>query len=411
MSAISLYELNEFIRRIMALNFPEAVWVRGEIAQLNVSRGHRYIDLIEKETAGEGIIAKASAVIWENQYNRLRRKIGKSLEDILQEGMEVLVHVKVDFHEQYGFKLIIEDIDPAFTLGKLELKRRETIDKLRKSGLLGKNQETQMPEVIQRIAVISSAKAAGFKDYLTHLTQNSYGYTFKNQLLNAAVQGQRASKEIMERLHQIALQADKFDCVVIIRGGGAKMDLLAFDDFELSALAANFPIPILTGIGHDVDETVLDLVVYSPLKTPTAVADFIIDHNMRFESRLEELKIFLQQITGIHLMQSDRILDQFKQKIQFGIEQNLEKAKSTMNQYADLLPILKNKHLDLEFSKLEKLDEMVRLLDPETSLQRGFSLTTFNNKIIKSSKEVNPGEEIETKLFKGTIKSKVTDNG
>ncbi len=411
MAAISLYELNEFIRRLMALNFPEAIWVRAELAQVGQSRGHRYLDVIQKEEEGEDIIAKANVVIWEREYNRLRRRIGKSLEDILQEGMEVLLEVKVDFHEQYGLKLIVQDIDPAFTLGKLEIKRRATIDKLRQLNLLGKNTQTALPEVIQKIAIISSVKAAGFKDYLNHLSTNSYGYTFQNQLLNASMQGRYATKEIMTRLDQIALTPDKFDCVVIIRGGGAKMDLLAFDDLELSKKAADFPIPILTGVGHDIDESVLDMVVYKALKTPTAVADFIIENNMLFESKLEEVKLFLQQITNMHITQSDRLIEGFEQQVKFSSESILNKSNSKLDQVIDKIPLLKTQQLQLATSKLTKLEEMIKLLDPNTSLKRGFTLTTLNNKIIRNVDEVAEGEEIVTQFFDGTLKSKVVKNG
>lgn len=410
MSAVSLYELNEFIRRIMALNFPEAIWVKSELAQLGVSRGHYYLDLVEKEESGDDIIAKANAVIWERTYNRLRRKIGKNLEDILQEGMEILVQVKVDFHEQYGLKLIIEDIDPAFTLGKLEIQRRATIDQLKALQLLGRNKTTELPAVVQRIAVISSVKAAGFKDYLDQLSNNAYGYTFKNTLLHAAMQGKFASKEIKSRLEQVALRQDEFDCVVIIRGGGAKLDLLAYDDFELSKTAATIPIPILTGIGHEIDETVLDLMVYQTLKTPTAVADFLIEHNMRFESELEEIKIFLQQITGIHIMQADRKLDEFQQRIQFGAERILDKKNFNLNQVGQHLGLLKNQQLEKIKIQLSQLEEKLAILDPEHTLRRGFTLTTLNNKIIKSPDEAKEGDLIESRFFKGTLTSKVLKN-
>ncbi|MEM1124333.1 MAG: exodeoxyribonuclease VII large subunit, partial [Bacteroidota bacterium] len=293
MQSYSLFELNEFIRRVFALNFQEAIWIRCEIAQINSSRGHYYLNLIEKSAEKDAIIAQSSGIIWARKYRQLRRTHKKLLDSLLRNGTAVLLQVKVDFDERYGFKLLVEDVDPSYTMGQMELKRQAILESLTQQGLLGLNQRISLPTVIQRVAIISSQTAAGLQDYLNQIAINTYGYQIHNQLFPAAMQGENVEKEVLRQLKKIALLKENYDAVVIIRGGGSKLDLVAFDNLVLGQAIAKFPLPVLVGIGHEIDETILDKVAHLSLKTPTAVADFLINRLLHFESSILECKNYI----------------------------------------------------------------------------------------------------------------------
>ena len=224
-SSYSLFELNEYIRRVFALNFQDAIWIRCEIAQINASRGHHYLNLIEKSAEGEHIIAQSSAVLWASKYRQLRRQHKKLLSELLQNGVAVLLQVKIDYDERYGLKLLIEDIDPSYTMGQMELKRQQILETLQQENLLGVNSQIPLPTAIQRVAIISSETAAGLQDYLNQIATNSYGYQLSNQLFPAAMQGANVEKEVLRQLKKIAFLKDNYDAVIIIRGGGSKLDL------------------------------------------------------------------------------------------------------------------------------------------------------------------------------------------
>ena len=280
----SLYELNEFLRRVVALNFSESVWVTAEIGQIGLSRGHYYIRLLEKDN--EEIVAEMSAVVWSTDFKRIQRTISGGLDTVFLEGMEVRLKGRLDFHERYGLKLIVEEIDPTYTIGKLEIQRRKLIAELQNEELLQLNAFLIPPSVWQRIAVISSETAAGWADFQNHIAENMYAYRFAIQLFPSAMHGQFVEREMLQQLERIKAMKDDFDAVVIIRGGGAKLDLTAFDNPSVCRAVARFPLPVLTGIGHEIDFTVLDMVAFTALKTPTAVADFLIESHLKFESSL-----------------------------------------------------------------------------------------------------------------------------
>ncbi len=410
MKTYTLFELNEYIRRIIALNFTEGIWVSCEIAQLRDARSHLFLSLVEKGDDVEGIIAQSDAVIWASTHKALRRKRGLLFDTILREGVEVLVKVTVDFHERYGLKLIIQDIDPAYTLGQLELKRRETIKELKALDLLHKNQTTDLPLAFQRIAIVSSEGAAGLQDYLSQLSNNPYGYRFTNQLFNASVQGNAAVKEMLQQLKRIRRSIRPFDAVVIIRGGGAKLDLAAFDDLELCKAVAEFPLPVLVGVGHDVDETVIDLVCHSSLKTPTAVADFVINHNMYFETRLIEQANELRDLALFKIRDEQMGLERIQQFVQYQATNTLKSASQELNFIERKFPLLLQQIYKTEEQKLDSIERVCAVLNPKAILKRGYSLTTHKNKIVVDASILKDGDEIETQLHKGTIKS-IVDNG
>src|SRR5687768_100314 len=284
-AAYSLLELNQYIRRVISLNFDQPLWIECEIGQASLSRGHWYLDLIQKEN--NVIAAQCQAALWANVYFYLKRKSPVPPEEILKQGMAVKLKVNVDYHERYGLKLIIEDIDTSFTIGVLEMQRQAILLEIKKRDLVRKNAQTHLPSVLQRLAIISSDRAAGWKDFVKHIHDNPYGYNITLDLFEAAMQGQQVEAEILESFKEIEKKIDQYDAVAIIRGGGGRTDLAAFDNFPLACRIADFPIPVFIGIGHEIDQSVLDIVAYRSLKTPTAVADFIIERNAEFESRLE----------------------------------------------------------------------------------------------------------------------------
>ena len=407
MDHYSLFELNEYIRRIIALNFPTGLWISCEIAQVNESRGHYYFNLIEKDETDGAIIAQSEAVMWKRSYRSLRRKIGKEIDSLLQNGITVMLKVTVDFHERYGLKLTIEDIDPVYTMGKLELQRRETIATLHNGGLLSLNREKSLPKVIQRIAVISSATAAGYKDYQEQLAGNAYGYKFHSTLLPAAMQGQNAVAEITSQLEKIALRPDLYDCVVLTRGGGARLDLMAFDQLELCEKIAKCPIPVLVGIGHEVDETVTDLVAHKSLKTPTAVAAFIIENNLHFESELIDIGQWIQQTIGDRLTSQEQQLRDYEQLLSIQPQNVLLQNSRMLDYLAEELPRLITQQVGHASRNLNQIEQVVGLLNPVAVLARGYSLTMKDGRLVNSAKAVKKGDQLRTKFGDGEVESLV----
>lgn len=404
--AYSLFELNTFIRRIIALNLPDLVWVKCEIAQVNKSRGHYYLDLVEKGEGNQDVLARCSAVIWAKNYKKLLRNRGTELGFLLQEGMEVQVSCKVDYHEQYGLKLSIEDIDPTYTLGKMELRRRETIRSLRDLDLIDQNGQLPLPIVLQRIAVLSAESAAGYRDYLQHLNNNEYGYAYDNQLFKTAMQGVSVEAELISQLKRIEKRASSFDCVVIIRGGGAKFDLSAFDSFELCKAIAEFPLPILTGIGHDIDETVADLVSYQSLKTPTAVADFIIQRNLFFESNIVQLGMYLNSQVGQIIHDQNILIERIHQSLNHEVQRKLENGLQMIDFIERELPKLATQTIESHKRTIQNYETILEILSPETALKRGFTITSKDGKSLFSSSEIAEGEVLTTIFWDGKIKSK-----
>jgi exodeoxyribonuclease VII large subunit len=406
-TSLSLFQLNEFMRRVVALNFPESIWVSAELAQVNFARGHCFVELVEKGGATDDIIAQSSAAIWQSSLKTLRNRLGKDLDALLQPGVEGLFKVRVDFHERYGLKLNIEDLDPNYTLGRLEQQRRQWLETLRQNGWLGKNSETTLPEVVQRLAVISSETAAGLEDFRAQLAGNPYNYAYKIRLFPAAMQGMAVEEEVLLRLNQIQKQASQFDAVVIIRGGGSKLDLAGFDSLKLCEALAGFPLPVLTGIGHEIDETLVDLVAYLALKTPTAVAEYLLARNLRFESRVLELGQELQRLSREQVFNEQFRLERLLRYLQNAPAQSLSKASENLQRISTELPLLGNFRLKEELAKIAQLDRLQNLLSIESTLKRGFSLTLQAGKVLSSAQNVQPGDELETRLADGSIQSKV----
>lgn len=375
MQTYTLFDLHRYLRQVLALNFPEPVWIEAEVAQIQQVRGHWFAELVHKDDEGDGgLLAKATAVCWQTAYRQIRRERGRVVDEILRAGWSVRLLVQVDFHEQYGYQLRIEDVDPDFSLGRLERYRRETIDLLRQSGALDQNRQRPLPPVLQRLAVISSATAAGYEDFCEQLRHNPYGYKFAVELFPAAVQGEQAPDDIRRQLRQIERRQADFSAIVILRGGGARLDLLAFDDRELCLGAAKSSLPILTGIGHESDETVLDLVAHTRLKTPTAAAEFIIARSLQFENDLLLTGRRLGLLVESQVALAGRSLDGWAQRLDWLSRAAVREQHDRLERWADDLPRLARMALRRAHTDLDGWENLVRTLDPATVLNRGYAL-------------------------------------
>ncbi len=403
----TLYELNEYIRRIIALNLPAPVWVSCEIYQLNVSRGHRYLSLVQKAEGKDQIIAQSDAVLWQRQYRKLERKLGASLSQILRAGTAVLLRVSIDFSERYGLKLVVEDIDLAYTMGQLEQQRRATFERLKAEQLLSKNSNQKLPLVPQRLAVISSPTAAGLEDLMRQLEQNEYGYQFHVRVFPAAMQGQNAPSEVAAQIRNIQSLTRPYDAIIVARGGGARLDLAAFDDYELCVAVAECPVPVLTGIGHEIDEVLLDLVAHTALKTPTAVAEWLIDRAARFESQLVEAGYSISKLIQQQFSQQKLQLERWAQQLKYLSDRKLQQEHQHIDRLRQLVPPTVRQHLKLEQQQLRQFEQLLQLLSPEATLRRGYTLTTMEGQPVTDARSVKKGDILTTRFKDGSVKSKV----
>lgn len=317
MDALSLYDLNALVRRSLEQCLPDEYWVQAELSEVRThpATGHCYVEFVQKDPRGNNLVAKARGVIWSNVFRLLRPYFEESTGQAFEAGIKVLVQVSVSFHELYGFNLTVHDIDPTYTLGDMARRRREILKQLEDEGVLTLNKELPMPVLPRRVAVISSPTAAGYGDFRHQLEHNPRGYAFQVTLFAAAMQGDRVEASILEALDAINSRVEQFDVVVIIRGGGATSDLSCFDTYLLAAACAQFPLPIITGIGHERDDTVLDSVAHVRVKTPTAAAEYLIARMDEAADRLNDLVVRLHEGVTARLEQERRCLYQCRNRI------------------------------------------------------------------------------------------------
>lgn len=403
----TLFDLQEHVRRVVALNFSEPLWVTCEIAQNKESKGQHYLSLVQKGDGKAAIVAQADAILWARTFRRLKRTLGAPLEEVLQAGMEIRLQVRLDFHERYGLKFFIEDVDLAYTIGQLELKRRATIEALQKADLFHKNAAFLLPKVIQRVAVLSSENAAGLQDFLGQIQQNSYQYRFKIHLYPTAMQGEKVREELLQQLKKINRRTKDFDVAIIIRGGGARLDLNAFDDLEICEAVAKSKLPILAGIGHDIDESVLDLVAHTSLKTPTAVADFLLQHNALFESKIVELEWQLQHRLQQIVQQNKSKLENFEGVLKFHIQNFIQSKRKELDLQTQQIPIFARQSLKFAQEKLAHNTQLQHFLSVEQTLARGYSLVTKSGQIVPTAAQLKEGEEVEIHFVDGTRSSRI----
>jgi hypothetical protein BACCOPRO_02366 len=426
--AVTLLEFQQMISNTIRMK-PElqARWVIAELSDVRVSGGHCYMELVEKDSAG-GTRAKMRAMIWSSLFMGLRSKFHAATGSDIRSGLKVMVRGSANHHNVYGLSFVISDIDPSYTMGDMERLRREILDRLAREGVAGSNRSLGLPPVLQRIAVISAPGAAGYGDFMNQIGLNSDGFVIYPMLFPAVMQGDRTVPSVLDCLDRIEQALDFWDCVVIIRGGGATTDLNGFDNYELARRVATFPVPVVVGIGHERDRTVLDELACVRCKTPTAVAAFIIDRMRDYYARVADLvhrvaRYDREALKGEHLRLANleqTVPSLVKQKVmrerlrirdlvagvERGAASRVRREETRLDK--DLLRIFSatSGAVRREEMRLEKLDSMVRVLSPENILRRGYSITRIGGKSIRDASVVKPGEVIETRLANGTLLSK-----
>lgn len=452
---LSLLELNQLLAEVIEVGMPREYWVEAEISELREVRGHCYIDLIEKAEGTNTPVARASAKCWASTWSTVGPLFEKVTGQRLHTGMKVLMLVGANFHPAYGFSWIISDIDPTYTLGDMARKRQAIIDQLKREGVFDMQKELEMPLFCQHIAVISSANAAGYGDFVNQLESNAYGFKFHTQLFPATMQGEGVEQSIIDALNKIYAsmsspqpstfnppldpkgrfqsEAEKepstFDCVVIIRGGGATSDLSGFDTLALAENVAQFPLPVITGIGHERDESVLDMISHTRVKTPTAAAAFLIENLKRVWDYLQDAQTMLaanakqrmetEQMRLVRASEKipslfslvrekeehrlDRVLQKIINAAQQGVSNNSHKIdimEGNMLPLASRL-LMEQKH------RLQMLEQRALALDPALLLKRGYSITTHNGIVVRDASQLKPGDVLETRVEKGIVQSEV----
>lgn len=408
MESISLLELNTLVRESIEMGVPDEYWVQAELSEVRTNAsGHCYVELVQKSERSHTLVAKARGIIWAQVYAMLKPYFESVTHQLLAAGIKVLVKVSVSFHELYGYSLIVNEIDPTYTLGDLARRRQEIISKLEEEGILNMNKELPMPVLPQRVAVVSSASAAGFGDFCDQLRQNAYGFFFHVELFAAKMQGAQLEKSVMDALTRICDRQDDFDVVVIIRGGGATSELADFDSYLLASVCAQFPLPVITGIGHERDDTVLDMVAHTRVKTPTAAAEFLIQQLQEAAEALAEVK---ERIYG----GARRWLEAGKLQLAAyatGIPQmalrQLAQARVSLTQTSQRMVVAANMMRMNQRHQLALLSQHVDDASPERLLARGYSLTLKDGKVVRQASEVVPGDVLETRLQHGTLTSVV----
>ena len=409
MDSISLSELTNRIQETLKINFDAAVWIRAEISELRENyNGHCYLELIEKENNTDVLLAKTKATIWSSTYKMLKPYFESSTGQNLRSGLSVLVAVSVEFHGVYGFSLNIRDIDPTFTIGEMAARRLKIIRQLEEDGIADMNKQLPFPRLPQRLAVISSATAAGYGDFCDQLRNDSSRFVFYTKLFQATMQGDQAESSIIAALEKIYDHADLFDVVVIIRGGGATTDLACFDSYNLALNCAQFPLPVIAGIGHQRDVSILDMVAHSSLKTPTAVAEFLISNLQQAENRVLDIFSDIRYLVRNKL----EIENSFVVQVKTRIKQTL---RSWVMQRAHLLDRQKNSlqssvrmQLLRQNNKLLLLEKNIETHSPAFLLRHGYTISTVNGKRITSVRQVKVGDKISTFVADGEFISEVS---
>ena len=385
MKQYSLIELCDQIDEVLSVELAESYWVRAEIASLT-ERGHCYMELVEK-ARNNSIAAKVRATCWSHVYHLLAAYFMNETGQSLSVGMQVLLQVEVSFHAVYGLSLNVLGIDPTFTLGDMARQRQQTIQRLQEDGVMDMQKALEMATLPRRIAVVSAADAAGYGDFCHQLESNNGGFLFRTRLFPAIMQGEQSPMSIIHALEAIAASAEDYDVVVIVRGGGASTDLRNFDDYSLAFHCANFPLPIIAGIGHTRDVSIVDMVAHTSVKTPTAAAEWLINCTQMQADKIGEWYMRLQRATQHAVSQQNNRLASLWQSLRFATQRRVQKQRL----------------------QLELWNKTIALHSPERIYQMGYSLTTANGKIVKSIHDVKAGDELTTHTKDGVIRSEVVD--
>jgi exodeoxyribonuclease VII large subunit len=405
---LSLTDLQQVIKDSLYMALPDFYWVTAEISEIKVNyTGHCYLELIEKQPDEKNVKSRVRAVIWGNRYRFLSSFFKDAAGESLMEGMKILVRIKIEYHELYGLSLVISDIDPSYTIGEMALKRQMIIRRLEEEGVISMNRELGFPLLPQRIAVISSGNAAGYGDFISHLKGNGYKYIFYTALFETVMQGTETEQSVISALDRIADNHGLFDVVAIIRGGGSQSDLSWFDNYNIAFHVTQFPIPVITGIGHEKDLSVTDLVASQALRTPTAVADFLIGQTANAEAGLNEMIVEINEITRSAIDENRSHIESLRIKM-ISAAGTIASGKKLMvdRLSGDLVKGTVNL-LEKIKTRMSVLESTLGILDPENVLRRGYSITTLDGRLIKSVAEVGADDIIDTRLNDGMINSKV----
>ena len=427
---LSLYELNSLVRDVISMSLPDSYWVEAELSEAREGYGgHCYMELIEKDERSNTPIAKAHTSCWRNRWMLLKPQFERVTGQRIHAGMKVLLKVHAQFHENYGFSWIVDDIDPTYTMGDMARKRMEIIQTLKEEGVFDLQKELKLPMFCQRIAIISSATAAGYGDFCNQLADNGYGLQFTTALFAATMQGEGVEQSVISALNRINEEWENWDCVVIIRGGGATSDLSGFDTLALAENVANFPLPIITGIGHERDESVLDMISFQRVKTPTAAAAFLVDHLTEVYARIEDAQEaivnYVKRRLQVERMKFERLSTQIPtlfSLVKVRQSNRLDQLLNRLKVKAERIPAdglhrlemlearLKEpvaRKLERELHRIDMLSQRAIAQDPERLLSRGYSITLKDGKSIKDASQLKAGDEIETRFAKGVAKAVV----
>ena len=427
MTTLTLFELNSLVRQVIEGTLSQEYWVEAEVSECRENKGHCYLELIQKDERSATPIARASARCWASKWSVIRPYFERTTGQRLQAGMKVLLKVYAQFHEAYGFAWIVTDIDPNYTLGDMARKRQEIIRQLKEEGVFDLQKELSLPLFCQHIAVISSQTAAGYGDFVNQLASNDFHLQFTTRLFPAVMQGDQIEASVIKALNAIYQQVDDFDCVVIIRGGGAVADMSGFDTLALAENVAQFPLPIITGIGHDRDESILDMVSFLRVKTPTAAAAFLISHLKEvldavndaqdritgytqrklsvLKAQLSAMAEVLPRVFSTIRTRQEARLDSLYSRFVNHAQQRTLNFRLSIDSLATRLPILLEHRMMKEKHQLQLLEEKAKSLDPALLLRRGYSMTMKDGRIVRDATQLQAGDEIETRLEKGTITS------
>jgi len=408
MTSITLSELTEQIQQTIRQGFDAPVWIRAEISELRENPGgHCYLELIEKDSDSDTLLAKSKATCWASTYRMLKPYFESSTGQSLKAGLKVLVAVSVEFHSVYGFSLNLRDIDPTFTIGEMAARRLQIIRQLEADGVVDMNKQLQLPIPVQRLAIISSPTAAGYGDFLDQLKNDPSHFAFYTRLFPAVMQGDQAEASIVSALESIYEHVDLFDVVVIIRGGGATTDLACFDSYDLALNCAQFPLPVVAGIGHQRDYAILDMVAHTSVKTPTAVAEFLIANLQEAENHVldifSDIRYIIKNNTETEYRKVDQIKMRIKQTLRSWVVQKthrLERQKSRLQSTVRMQMLRQN-------NKLLLLEKNIEAHSPVFLLRHGYTITTLNGKRITSANQVKQGDKIRTFVHDGDFGSKV----
>lgn len=410
MQALTLIELNHLVRATLEEHCSEPVWLQAEVSSVNENKGHCFVDFIQKSPDGYTIIAKASAHIWKSKWQLICPYFVRTTGQPLSVGMEILVEVIVDFTESHGYALNIIDINPTFTLGEMARKRQEIIRQLKQEGVFDMNKTLQLPQFLQRIAVISSESAAGWGDFQNQLNSNSYSLAFTTKLFPAIMQGEKVEQTIISALNQIAEECDLWDVVVIIRGGGASADLTGFDTLLLAENVAQFPLPIITGIGHERDDTVLDLISHTRVKTPTAAAEFLIHHQLQQLYHIEELKTAISESVAQQIHNQKIRLSRLTERIPTLFEVYKNNHLYTLDRLITNIRTSIQNTLKNEKHRMEIVVTRLEIANPQRLFRLGYTIVRKDGKAVKDASQLSEGDILEISFENGTVSATVNSN-